>query len=929
MVERSTVHLLSQLTEHADYQTAILFTYGADLAFFEEGVLHPLWENGCRSCVVFMDARRYADTLTDLRGSATWVGRRYILIPVDMGVMRSFHPKMVLLLGRERGRLLVGSGNLTFTGFGHNHEVYTTLDWTPDDPGLQYIFAQAWELVKSVFRAWGHSHEASTLLTKTERISDWLVSPAEPTQEIQFLQTLDEPLIEQCSRALAGETISRITVLSPFLDDAASALSALYGRFRPLEMRLVVQAQRTIGNVRSLEKLQRDGVPLQVHRFTNDERYLHAKIYIFDAQKASYALTGSANCTRSAWLANASSGNIEITLLRRAPARHFAPLIDDYVSSNAIETLDEIGIRPSQLPVLESEPALIHLLDVSVVGGMLTLIFDLATALEGLTGLQLRFFTFPHRFLDFDDYHTGRNVMQLTIPPELQTTLLGPVPASIWGRGEDRLPVDLRCNELWVTHVDRLRYEIGRHITGDARTGRHLDDMDLGSEEEWRDLYESLVRLIELDVAGLRQRGGTYTSSPPSSPKPRSSATEQEVKIRLVDQFEEPDEETEIAAALFRESPLHAWLEYVYGRLPGAPRVSLESEEEPQEPEPLERGEWRPRRRWTPSEHVSRRFINLVHKYVSSLNNPEYMQAASLYHILAYYAVFQRIVWLLLQHEVIDAERFVRLTREINEGFFGIPGQQPPITGTLHERHILRIWLENWRRAEVQSHALLSVILAEELLNQIGDLELSAQVREQNLRVIAAVATVVGIPPKDEDLESLARIGQAYDHDGVTLAFEITKYVEDRLPDVETTLDAWVRKVTVALGVTDEPRRKEILYQAMQDYALARCNVLERLQKEEARVELCTSMVSWMTYADDSSAIQEWSQRLLDLLEKQGRTQEAAKAMFRQGKELLYEKKYGEATIKLRQALLLAERFGDDKLARQCKSYLGAAELFV
>jgi len=111
--ESKHIHLLDKLAEHQEFQTAIFFTYGANLAFFEEAVLHPLWQNGCRSVLLFADAARYADTIRDMRGSTAWVGRRYIALPVDLGGWRSFHPKMALLLGRERGRLLLGSGNLT------------------------------------------------------------------------------------------------------------------------------------------------------------------------------------------------------------------------------------------------------------------------------------------------------------------------------------------------------------------------------------------------------------------------------------------------------------------------------------------------------------------------------------------------------------------------------------------------------------------------------------------------------------------------------------------------------------------------------------------------------------------------------------------------------------------------------------------------
>ena len=77
---------------------------GIDLAFYEEAVLYPLRRSGCRNHVVFVDAHRYNDTLTDLRGSVTSVGRRYILIPISLGSLQAFHPKLILLLGRERGR---------------------------------------------------------------------------------------------------------------------------------------------------------------------------------------------------------------------------------------------------------------------------------------------------------------------------------------------------------------------------------------------------------------------------------------------------------------------------------------------------------------------------------------------------------------------------------------------------------------------------------------------------------------------------------------------------------------------------------------------------------------------------------------------------------------------------------------------------------
>src|SRR5690606_9856117 len=47
--------------------------------------------------------------------------RDYTLIPVKVG--GAFHPKLFLRLGKSKGELLVGSHNMTLSGFGLNDEV--------------------------------------------------------------------------------------------------------------------------------------------------------------------------------------------------------------------------------------------------------------------------------------------------------------------------------------------------------------------------------------------------------------------------------------------------------------------------------------------------------------------------------------------------------------------------------------------------------------------------------------------------------------------------------------------------------------------------------------------------------------------------------------------------------------------------------------
>jgi hypothetical protein len=884
VAELEPIHLLERLTEHSEFHAGIFFTYGADLAFFEEAVLYPLWRNGCRNHLVFMDAQRYADTIGDLRGSVTWVGRRYLLIPVDLGMLQCFHPKLVLLLGHGRGRLLIGSGNLTFTGFGHNHEVFTCLDWTPDNPELQHLFAQTWSLVNTALQRWGHSDEARTMLNKMAYVSDWLASPTEPTTEIQLFHTLEDPLIDQCSRALGGEVIERITVLSPFLDGAALALSKLYSRFQPKELRLVLQDERAVGNAEALESLRQAGAPLEVYRFNDDKRYLHAKIYVFETADASYMLTGSANCTRAAWLATCADGNFEVALMRRADSRqYFDPLLKAHVASQAVASLDEISIRRERLPVPEGEETAIRLLDVSVAGSLLSVSFSISSLPGGVDDLRLRLSTIPPRFISLGQHGIGPHTFQKPVSAELQAVLTRPLSASVWGSTSDGESVDLRCNELWITNVDVLRREVGRALPADVRTGRYLAEMVLSSEEEWRDLYKSLARLIELDVTGLKRRGGTYTASPPSErPRPRKDDGGQEVEIRLVDEEDESTAPEEIATALFQESPLHAWFEYARSRLPGAAPEPSEPGEEPSESEPEAGSQGkRRRRRWTPPERIGRRFVNLVNKYIRSLTNVEYMQTVSIYHILTYYSVFQRIVWFLLQHDVITPETFVQLAPKINEGFFGAPKDGP-------------------------------------------------EVYEQNLRVLCGVASVMGLQWVRRDIEMLAqRVGEVYDQDSDAFAFRLMDYIEHSLSSMDAVLDDWILRTSVTMGETDDPRLKGLLRRARVDYGLARYDVLAYLQDIDAQVRLCSDLVFWMRCAGDSDAAREWSEILVNLLQGQGKSHNAAQAMFHQGRALFFDQEHEEAANVLRQAFLLAERLGDSKLSAMCKQFLGHTDFFL
>lgn len=118
-----------------------------------------------------------------------------------------------------------------------------------------------------------------------------------------------------------------------FFDSNGDLLSFLTDNLSN-NLRLFIQPDRVRNlPVRKIRKLIRKGNEISVYnnRFKNDEnRYIHAKIIIFETEHGSYCLTGSANATMSGLLRESKTGNVELCLLRHEKKRSYF----DYLLQN-------------------------------------------------------------------------------------------------------------------------------------------------------------------------------------------------------------------------------------------------------------------------------------------------------------------------------------------------------------------------------------------------------------------------------------------------------------------------------------------------------------------------------------------------------------------------------------------------------------------
>jgi hypothetical protein len=126
------------LIESGAWDAAFFTTFVLSLSFFEALYLRSLHKVQCKNIWVLADVVGYRKSLMEGRSSA--VGHEYHLVPV---ALRSgiFHPKCIYLSSPEEDALLVGSGNLTFGGFGRNLEVMEIFN-SNSSPEIFWDFAE-------------------------------------------------------------------------------------------------------------------------------------------------------------------------------------------------------------------------------------------------------------------------------------------------------------------------------------------------------------------------------------------------------------------------------------------------------------------------------------------------------------------------------------------------------------------------------------------------------------------------------------------------------------------------------------------------------------------------------------------------------------------------------------------------------------------
>ena len=131
---RDDIHsLLNILQTSVGYDIAFLTTYNFDIRLFEQAILNCLFANNVRKISLYVDAEELTKSLQNI--STCQIGKKYMVNPIRIG--STFHPKVILLLGNKKARLIISSANLTTSGYTTNNEVFNFIDYSEKE--LKYL----------------------------------------------------------------------------------------------------------------------------------------------------------------------------------------------------------------------------------------------------------------------------------------------------------------------------------------------------------------------------------------------------------------------------------------------------------------------------------------------------------------------------------------------------------------------------------------------------------------------------------------------------------------------------------------------------------------------------------------------------------------------------------------------------------------------
>ncbi|WP_416408564.1 hypothetical protein [Agrobacterium rosae] len=347
------------------FHSAFMTTYAFGTLAFEDIPFPKLRGAGCRNIVVLADRAMVNQTFADF-GPPSFAGSSYHLIKVS--APRAFHPKITALIGESKGRLFVGSANLTALGLAGNKEQIASIEYSNDRPENARLFRNAIAYMQRFVPK--DDQWFVTSLDRAKRSAGWLYDDGTDSEDswdgaLDLNLLFDRPeitILDQIRGSVGDDRIERLIVVSPYWDDRLEGLARLSAAFGDPPTDILIDPENGFPGS-ALPRLPSASL-FNIGALAGG-RFLHAKLIIACGTNWDHVISGSMNCTFPALMGPAAKGNAEAAIYRRVAVGTALTLLK-------LDAYEGEKLQVGQLSYLQQPPELLNGSDPARDGGRLT-----------------------------------------------------------------------------------------------------------------------------------------------------------------------------------------------------------------------------------------------------------------------------------------------------------------------------------------------------------------------------------------------------------------------------------------------------------------------------------------------------------------------------------------------------------------------------
>lgn len=293
------------------WNRALFGTFALSLGFFEAAPLRALRRVGASDIRILADVSGVAASLGE--AGAREVGRTYAVDAVA-APGGCFHPKFILLDGEDGPRMVVGSGNLTFGGWGRNLELCEMLS-PRRAPAAFMDMADFLEALATSPRLDFPNSDAAASWAGALRRS----AGADGPSDVRLLHSVDRPIADQLvEMAVAAGGATGLVVASPYFG-SSGAVRALADGLGVDRVSVHISTELALAGRHYDFALDPRADPVVVIGLEEQpkQRPMHAKLIEIACADAVLSVSGSVNASGPA-LSRAT--NVELAVVRSRPA---------------------------------------------------------------------------------------------------------------------------------------------------------------------------------------------------------------------------------------------------------------------------------------------------------------------------------------------------------------------------------------------------------------------------------------------------------------------------------------------------------------------------------------------------------------------------------------------------------------------------------